>query len=176
MAPKRALVALSAHPWLLAGASLALGFTLALWPYTALGEGLGNLLSVPVRVEQVKAAPPRLTWNDVGWAQNADGDWVVSMRLPQGTMRGEINQEKGQSMQPALGPGHKVLYMPVEQIALGDLVVYENITGMNLHRVVGFGRDEKGWYLEAQGDANWRRDLLRVRREEVKGVVLVVLY
>lgn len=65
-----------------------------------------------------------------------------------------------------------------EEIQVGDkLVVRESLRGRIVgHRVVEISYDDKGWYALTQGDANFGRDMWRVRAEDLLGVVVAILY
>lgn len=63
-----------------------------------------------------------------------------------------------------------------EAIKVGDVISYQSPYGVLIHRVIEKGQDQEGFYYYVQGDNNTFRDPFKVRFEEVKGVVVAVVY
>jgi len=68
-------------------------------------------------------------------------------------------------------------------IQVGDVISYEykdkntnNIRSIIAHRVVEIGKDEQGIYYIAKGDNNVIKDPEKVRFEQVKGVLVGLIY
>ncbi len=85
------------------------------------------------------------------------------------------------SMDPAIDIGSNTIrIMPddVEKIAVGDIISYESekFGGIIIHRVVETGHDEEGWYAIAKGDNMPATDPVKVRKENVKGVAVAIIY
>ncbi|MFC1775101.1 hypothetical protein ACFLZN_02180 [Nanoarchaeota archaeon] len=62
------------------------------------------------------------------------------------------------------------------QIKIGDIVSYDSPYGVIIHRVVDMGNDAEGWYAIVKGDNNPLRDPGKVRFEQVKRVLVAVIY
>lgn len=63
-----------------------------------------------------------------------------------------------------------------EDIALGDIISYHTEQGVIIHRVVDIGNDELGTYYLVKGDYNRLGDPVKVRFENITGVVVAVIY
>ena len=63
-----------------------------------------------------------------------------------------------------------------EQIKPGDIISYSTEIGNVVHRVVAIGYDDMGWYAITQGDNNSIPDRAKVRWDQVKRVVVAVIY
>lgn len=83
------------------------------------------------------------------------------------------------SMDPLLDAGSNGLEIVpenAEQINLGDIVSYESKDGIIVHRVIEINKDENGTYFILKGDNNPEQDPGKVRFEQIKGVVVGVIY
>ncbi|MBS3124335.1 hypothetical protein J4437_06945 [Candidatus Woesearchaeota archaeon] len=63
-----------------------------------------------------------------------------------------------------------------EMINIGDVISYHTAYGTIIHRVVEKGKDEEGLYFTVKGDNNRYADAVKVRFEDVVGVVVAVVY
>lgn len=63
-----------------------------------------------------------------------------------------------------------------EQIGLGDVISYQTQYGIIIHRVVEKGVDEQGIYYIVKGDNNQFKDPMKVRFDDIVGVVVAVVY
>jgi len=65
-----------------------------------------------------------------------------------------------------------------EEIHVGDIISYESeyASGTFIHRVIKTGSDENGWYCTAKGDNNPTEDPGRIRFEQIKRVLVAVIY
>lgn len=61
-------------------------------------------------------------------------------------------------------------------IAIGDVITYRSIVGTIIHRVIEKGEDAEGPYFLVKGDNNTVRDPIKVRFEDIEGVVVAVIY
>lgn len=61
-------------------------------------------------------------------------------------------------------------------IQIGDVISYQTSYGILIHRVIETGEDEDGFYYYVKGDNNTIMDPFKVRFEDVKGVVVAVVY
>jgi hypothetical protein len=83
------------------------------------------------------------------------------------------------SMDPFIDENsHAIEILPdaADLINVGDVISYTASYGVIIHRVVEKGVDEKGIYYIVKGDNNKFRDPLKVRFEDVQGVVVAVIY
>ena len=64
------------------------------------------------------------------------------------------------------------------EIHVGDIVSYQSKykDGIVAHRVVEIGYDSLGWYARLKGDNNPYTDPGNVRFEQIKRVVVAVIY
>ncbi len=63
-----------------------------------------------------------------------------------------------------------------DAIQVGDVISYQTIYGILIHRVIEKGVDEAGMYYIVKGDNNRFSDPFKVRFDEVQGVVIAVIY
>jgi hydroxyethylthiazole kinase-like sugar kinase family protein len=63
-----------------------------------------------------------------------------------------------------------------EEIELGDIIAYKLNEETIIHRVIGIGTDEKGWYALTKGDNIPKPDTDKVRFEQIKRVVVGIIY
>ena len=85
------------------------------------------------------------------------------------------------SMDPVIDSTSKAIQIiPKSEadIHIGDIVAYksEYKDGIVAHRVVEIGNDELGWYTVVKGDNNNYVDPGKVRFEQIKRVVVAVIY
>ena len=66
----------------------------------------------------------------------------------------------------------------VEDLNVGDVISYESklVSGIIIHRIVEKNVDEDGVYFITKGDNNRYADPGKIRFEQVKGVVVGVIY
>ncbi len=70
----------------------------------------------------------------------------------------------------------EILPADPDSIEVGDVISYQTSYGVLIHRVIEKGKDENGFYYFVKGDNNTIRDPFQVRFEDVKGVVVAVVY
>ena len=63
-----------------------------------------------------------------------------------------------------------------EAIKVGDVIAYDSPYGTLIHRVVEKGHDQQGIYYRVKGDNSTITDPMKVRFEQVEGVVVAVIY
>ena len=83
------------------------------------------------------------------------------------------------SMDPFIDENsHAIEILPddANQINVGDVISYQSSYGTIIHRVTEKGRDEEGIYFLVKGDNNRFQDPFKVRFDEIKGVVVAVVY
>ena len=85
------------------------------------------------------------------------------------------------SMDPILDEnanGLEIVPESEEQIHIGDIIAYEPNwnEGLVIHRVIEIGSDEQGWYAILKGDNNPMQDPGKVRFEQVKYLLIGIIY
>ncbi|MBU0471174.1 MAG: hypothetical protein KKF89_05450 [Nanoarchaeota archaeon] len=85
------------------------------------------------------------------------------------------------SLEPLIHKNTNVIEIKPEStkdIHLGDLAAYESnyANGTILHRVISIGIDEEGWYVVMKGDNNPIPDPGKVRFEQIRRIVVGVIY
>ena len=63
-----------------------------------------------------------------------------------------------------------------EDIQVGDIISYETVYGILIHRVTEIGEDGDGIYYIMKGDNNTLRDPFKVRFSDVHGVLVAIIY
>lgn len=120
---------------------------------------------------------------------DSPGDWVKESQISVFDDRVviEINDpywsgyEDTNSMDPVLdygANGIEIIPESSEDLEVGDIIVYEPdwTDGLIVHRIVEKNIDEDGVYFVLQGDNNSTKDPGRVRFEQVKFVLVGVIY
>jgi hypothetical protein len=85
------------------------------------------------------------------------------------------------SMSPFIN--HNVLALETRpkdpsDLQVGDIIGYESqaFNTTIVHRIVEIGRDEEGWFAVTKGDANPEKDPGLVRFDDIKGVIVGLIY
>jgi len=63
-----------------------------------------------------------------------------------------------------------------QDIKVGDIISYNTVFGILIHRVIEVGEDEAGLYYLVKGDNNIFRDPFKVRYEDLQGVLVAIIY
>ena len=65
-----------------------------------------------------------------------------------------------------------------EDLQVGDIIAYESpyLKQTVIHRIAFIGEDEEGWYAIARGDNNDLDDPGKIRFEQVKRVLVAIIY
>ena len=61
-------------------------------------------------------------------------------------------------------------------LAIGDVISYRHDDNIIIHRIVKISFDENGWYAEAKGDNNPTIDPVKIRFDQIEGVLIGILY
>jgi hypothetical protein len=86
------------------------------------------------------------------------------------------------SMDPVLDQGSNALEVvpkTAAEVNEGDIIAYANSCSEGstiIHRVIKKGEDQLGTYYIAQGDNNAEADPCKIRFEEIKSVVIAIIY
>ena len=72
----------------------------------------------------------------------------------------------------------EVLPIASEDLRKGDVIGFESkaLNTTVIHRIIEISTDEEGWYAKTKGDANLAVDPGKVRFEDVKGVLVGLIY
>ncbi len=114
-------------------------------------------------------------------------DWIKEDQIAIYRDKVVINLENAQlagfvdtnSMDPLLDEnsnGIEIIPESIADIHIGDVVSYKSGSDVIIHRVVGIGYDEQGWYAIMKGDNNKANDPGRVRFEQIQRVLVGVIY
>ena len=63
-----------------------------------------------------------------------------------------------------------------EDLAIGDIAAYETSQGLIVHRIVAINQDSKGVYFTFKGDNNKNSDPFKVRFNQIKYVLIGIIY
>lgn len=83
------------------------------------------------------------------------------------------------SMIPFLDEGSNALQIEPkspDEIEIGDIISYEYEDIVIIHRVIEIGKDNKGVYYIAKGDNNQSPDPLRIRFNQIRRVLVGIIY
>ncbi len=83
------------------------------------------------------------------------------------------------SMEPVIYQGANAIQISPKNekdLQEGDIISFETEYGIIIHRIVKIGTDQKGWYAITKGDNAPVNDSEKVRFEQVKRVVVAIIY
>lgn len=83
------------------------------------------------------------------------------------------------SMDPVIdkeATGIEIVPKSEDDIHIGDIIVYENSGELIVHRVIAINYDEKGKYFIVKGDNNPTQDPKKVRFQDIKYILVGILY
>lgn len=84
-----------------------------------------------------------------------------------------------QSMHPTLNKDTKAIQITPtkkEDINIGDIISYEKENKIIIHRVINIQEDEEGWYAITKGDNLPKEDREKVRYEQIKRILIAIIY
>jgi len=87
--------------------------------------------------------------------------------------------EDTNSMDPVLDKeanGLEIVPKSPNDIYVGDIVAYETDQGLIVHRVIEKGEDEQGGYFILKGDNNSEPDPGKIRFEQIKYLLVGIIY
>lgn len=114
-------------------------------------------------------------------------DWVKEWEIKTGTntvtltIQGAILAAFADtnSMDPVFDAGSNAIEIvpkSASELKVGDIVSYSTQYGTIIHRITQIGTDEQGWYAIFQGDNNPIPDPDKVRWDQIKRVVVAIIY
>lgn len=148
---------------ILAAITLGLAASHASAPVLAL-TGFTAIDAVPTPADRIGEQQLKITSSD------------VTIKLSNAVI-GRI--EATGSMLPTLNQDSTALMIPPKSdndIREGDIVVYESEDGLIVHRILRVSKDEKGWFATAKGDNAPEADKEKIRREQIRYIVIGILY
>lgn len=85
------------------------------------------------------------------------------------------------SMEPLLdskSTGIEIVPVSSAEIKAGDVISYQSKYGEDtiIHRVVQIGKDYDGWFAVAKGDNNQNNDPEKIRFDQIKRILVGLLY
>jgi signal peptidase I len=85
------------------------------------------------------------------------------------------------SMLPLFDKGHNGIEIIPEKprdIKIGDIIAYQSniVNGLIVHRVIDINQDNKGLYFITKGDNNQTQDPEKIRFNQIKYILIGVLY
>ena len=141
------------------------------------------LLSLGVLSLTEKQIPSGLM---VGKEISSPSDWVkenqikvypdsVILNIPQSSWASFTDTN---SMDPFIDAGANAIQIkPLPgQVGVGDVIAYHSTSGTIIHRVIERGIDENGIFYLVKGDNNASPDSMKVRDNDIVGVVVAVVY
>lgn len=117
---------------------------------------------------------------------SSPGDWISKEQIRQ--EEGRISIELSNttiaqftdtnSMDPMIDVNANSIEVAPEKdrLRVGDIVSYESEGKTIIHRIVSISEDENGTFYVTKGDNNNLPDKYKVRFEQIKGVVVGILY
>ena len=105
-----------------------------------------------------------------------DNEVIIKVKNPQWAIFTDTK-----SMDPVIDSTSKAIEIipkSKEDVHVGDIIAYKSSykEGVVAHRVVEIGLDDAGWYSILKGDNNNSPDPERVRFNQIKRVVVAVIY
>lgn len=83
------------------------------------------------------------------------------------------------SMDPLFDQGSNAIQIKPEKpemIIPGDIISFEYKNSTIIHRIIETGYDNKGWFAITKGDNNPREDPVKIRFNQIKKVLIAIIY
>ncbi|MGV8150794.1 MAG: hypothetical protein ACP5NV_03650 [Candidatus Woesearchaeota archaeon] len=80
------------------------------------------------------------------------------------------------SMLPIINHNTKAIQIKPDVLNIGDIISYEEGEDIIIHRIVDIGTDSEGIYYITKGDNNNAVDPIKVRYDNIRGKVVVLIY
>jgi len=124
-----------------------------------------------------------------GIEKNSPGDWIKEDQIKVYNDRVIINLKDAEwasftntnSMDPVLDEktnAIEIIPKSSDNIHVGDIISYKSdyADGTIIHRVIKIGSDEEGWYCIVKGDNNQSPDPGKIRFNQIKRVLVAIIY
>ena len=129
----------------------------------------------------------RYPFSDNDASSDSPGDRISAENLHVFSDRAIIDQEdliwakiaNTHSMEPVLNAGSISLELPPvvpTEIKVGDIISFDTEERIVIHRVILMGEDPDGWFAVTKGDNNNKPDPHKVRFDDIRGIVVGILY
>lgn len=143
-----------------------------------------------ININESNLAQPQITGNLISPSEkNSPSDWVKENQITVLSNKVILDIKEPywatftdtNSMDPVIDVGANTIEIipeSVDQIKPGDIVAYESdyADGIIIHRVSEIGFDKHGWYARMKGDNISWQDPGKVRFEQIKRVVVAIVY
>ena len=120
-----------------------------------------------------------LTWADVSY-DKTNSVLIVRSLLSEVAC---VTVQNTNSMEPLMDVGHQMIQCnapeEIAQVSVGSIIVWSKITGYSggtIHQIVSIDKDAQGWYCMTKGINNTVRDAEKVRRADIRWVVMGVIW
>jgi len=72
----------------------------------------------------------------------------------------------------------EIIPKSTDNIHVGDIISYKSnyADGTIIHRIIKIGSDEKGWYCIVKGDNNQNSDPGKIRFNQIKRILVAIIY
>lgn len=80
------------------------------------------------------------------------------------------------SMLPTLNHNTKGIEIPPDDLMIGNIISYKEGNELIIHRIVDIGSDDLGTYYITKGDNNNIVDPNKIRKEQIQGKIVVLIY
>ena len=124
-----------------------------------------------------------------GIEKNSPGDWIKEDQIKVYNDKVIINLKDAEwasftntnSMDPVLDEktnAIEIIPKSSGNIHVGDIISYKSdyADGTIIHRVIKIGSDEEGWYCIVKGDNNQSPDPGKIRFNQIKRVLVAIIY
>ena len=128
----------------------------------------------------------RITGAAVATERLSPSDWLTPAQIEIFSDKVQLNLANAQlitlaetnSMDPLFDESANVLEIlpTLDKIQPGDIISYESLGKIYIHRVLSKNIDETGVYFLVKGDNNTLPDAQKVRFAQIKGVVIAIFY
>ncbi len=124
-----------------------------------------------------------------GIEKDSPGDWIKEDQIKVYNDRVIINLKDAEwasftntnSMDPVLDEkanAIEIIPKSSDNIHVGDIISYNSdyADGTIIHRIIKIGSDEEGWYCIVKGDNNQSPDPGKIRFNQIKRVLVAIIY
>ncbi|OIO62503.1 hypothetical protein COY26_02680 [Candidatus Woesearchaeota archaeon CG_4_10_14_0_2_um_filter_33_10] len=124
-----------------------------------------------------------------GIEKNSPGDWIKEDQIKVYNDKVIINLKDAEwasftdtnSMDPVIDEkanAIEIIPKSSDNIQEGDIISYKSdyADGTIIHRIIKIGSDEEGWYCIVKGDNNQNPDPGKIRFNQIKRVLIAIIY
>ncbi|MBU1204380.1 MAG: hypothetical protein KKA61_02575 [Nanoarchaeota archaeon] len=124
-----------------------------------------------------------------GIEKDSPGDWIKEDQIKVYNDRVIINLKDAEwasftdtnSMDPIIDEtanAIEIIPKSADDIHVGDIISYKSdyADGTIIHRIIKIGSDEEGWYCIVKGDNNQSPDPGKIRFNQIKRVLVAIIY